>query len=264
MPDIRVCHELLLKPELPIIAAELDRSDNETIGILVRVWIWADQHTENGLSKYPPVVLEAIIGVKGLVNALLAVGWIEVYPGGKGFLIPRLERYTGDGRTSKTRRRVARERSVGAARGPDGRFAPKNPTSPKLDRHPPSDHGPDRTVPVPVPNRTEQVLTSGEKFLAGRDERVDAVLEPWKEALLIGSPVRAREAVYGALKESTPESLLEASKAYLGSPAASEKKYACRAHTFFAEERYNMDPEEWTRGGTDDAPATGWDALETK
>lgn len=260
MPDIRVCHELPAKAEVYEIASHLDLDVNATIGVLVRVWIWADQHTSDGWSMHSPKLLESIIGVPGLIQALESVGWLELP--GSGFRFPGLDRYTGDGRTSKARRRVARERSVGAVRGPDGRFAPKNPTSPKPDRHLRSDDRPDRTVPVPVPDRTEQELTSSEKFLASRDERVDAVLAPWKEARLIGSPQRAREAVWRALEDIPMDTLLEASNAYLGSPAAQDKKFTCRSHTFFGEKRYLLDPEEWYRGESDTKSPTSWDALE--
>lgn len=262
MPDIRICHELVNKAEVYEISSHLDLDVNATIGVLVRVWVWADQHTTDGYSQHHHDILEAIMGVPGLIDALDRVGWIELED--VGFRLPNLDRYTGDGRTTKSRRNKARVESKEKTRGENGRFKPKNPASTSTTQGAGTSGGPDRPRTRTVPNRTEQVLTSGERFMAGRDDRVDSVLQPWKDALLLGSPVRAREAIYGALRGNTPESLLKASEAYLGSPAASEKKYACRAHTFFAEERYNMDPEEWSRGGEDASAATGWDALETK
>ena len=260
MPDIRVCHELVNKAEVYEIASALDLDVNATVGILIRVWIWADQHTSDGHSRHHHGVLESIIGVPGLTEALNRVGWIELLD--KGFRFPNLDRYTGDGRTTKSRRNKARVESKDKARGANGRFKAKNPASTSTSEGAGTSPGPDRSRTVPEPNRTVRELTSGERYLAGSDERVDRVLKPWKEALLIGSPVRAREAVWRALVDKTEDALLEASKAYLGSSAASEKKYACRAHTFFGEERYLMDPEEWNRGGPDVQTPSGWDALE--
>ncbi len=43
MPDIRVCHELVNKAEVYEIASALDLDVNTVIGVLVRVWIWADR-----------------------------------------------------------------------------------------------------------------------------------------------------------------------------------------------------------------------------
>ena len=93
--------------------------------------------------------------------------------------------------------------------------------------------------------------------MASRDPQVDAILVPWKEAKLIGSPEKAREAIYRALVENTPGALLDASKLYLGSQAAQERQYTCRAHTFFNEQRFLLDPAEWER----EEKATGWSGL---
>jgi hypothetical protein len=259
MPDIRICHELPAKAEVYEIASHLDLDVNATIGVLVRVWIWADQHTSDGWSMHSPKLLESIIGVSGLIQALESVGWIELP--GSGFRFPGLHRYTGDGRTTKSRRNKARAESKEKPRGENGRFRPKNPASTSTTEGAGTSPGPDRTRTrtrtVPEPNRTTEKLTSGEKFLASRDERVEAILAPWKEAKLIGSPEKAREAVYRALVENEADTLLDASKLYLGSQAAQERQYTCRAHTFFNEQRFLLDPAEWER----EEKATGWSGL---
>ena len=180
MPDIRVCHELVNKAEVYEIASALDLDVNTVIGILVRVWIWADQHTDDGYSMHSPKLLENIIGVPGLIDALVSVGWLELP--GSGFKFPGLHRYTGDGRTTKSRKNKARIDSQNKPRSTNGRFVAKNPASTSTSKDAGPTPGPDRTVPEP--NHRTRVLGEAlrvKKFLEGdvRDHSHDGGLRPW-------------------------------------------------------------------------------------
>tara|TARA_Y100001951_G_scaffold78468_1_gene66011 strand:- start:58 stop:369 length:312 start_codon:yes stop_codon:yes gene_type:complete len=87
--------------------------------------------------------------------------------------------------------------------------------------------------------------------MASHDKGVQDVLKVWKAHNSVGSPRRATEAIWAILsipEGPTSSELVEASEAYLKSPAAKDRKYRCRAANFFGEGRHELDPEEWNSG----------------
>jgi hypothetical protein len=101
------------KEEIYQIAAELEITADEVIGKLMRVWIWFDQHTENGnASVTVQALLDSKAGVTGFCKAMQSVGWMEIE--GERLILPHYEYHNG--KTAKNRavtnRRVAKSREM--------------------------------------------------------------------------------------------------------------------------------------------------------
>ncbi|MFT0547473.1 conserved phage C-terminal domain-containing protein [Allopusillimonas ginsengisoli] len=76
-----------------------------TVGKLLRVWRWFDQQTIDGNAVgVTPALLDRLIGVSGLCEAMQSVGWLEVYDG--GITLPNFERHNG--KTAKNRALTAK------------------------------------------------------------------------------------------------------------------------------------------------------------
>lgn len=97
---IKVEHQLPDKPEVLAIAAELGVTPNAVLGMLLRVWIWADAQLRDG---YAPSVtlasLDHVAGASGFGEAMRNAGWIVVKRGGLFF--PNFDRHNGQ--TAKSR-----------------------------------------------------------------------------------------------------------------------------------------------------------------
>lgn len=101
------------KPEVLAITIELGWDDPDlTVGKLLRVWRWFDQHTEEGNAEnVTPALLDRIVGVTGFCQAMANVGWLVI--DGGGISLPNFDRHNG--KTAKNRaltaKRVANHKS---------------------------------------------------------------------------------------------------------------------------------------------------------
>lgn len=93
------------KPEVWQIADDLDLDPDAVIGKLMRLWVWFDQHTEDGNA---PIVtkklLDRSVGVNGFCDSVVAVGWMEETTITIG--LPNFERHNG--KTAKNRALTAK------------------------------------------------------------------------------------------------------------------------------------------------------------
>jgi len=100
------------KPEVDMMANELDIDHDSVVGKLIRLWIWADQQSisGNGLSVTKKMI-DRITFHNGFSVALEKVGWLKGVDG--AFSLPNFEQHNGQ--TAKTRaatnRRVAKSRA---------------------------------------------------------------------------------------------------------------------------------------------------------
>ena len=100
------------KPEVDMMANELDIDHDSVVGKLIRLWIWADQQSisGNGLSVTKKMI-DRITFHNGFSAALEKVGWLKGVEG--AFSLPNFEQHNGQ--TAKTRaatnRRVAKSRA---------------------------------------------------------------------------------------------------------------------------------------------------------
>jgi hypothetical protein len=93
------------KPEVFEIAGALDIDPDAVVGKLLRVWIWFDQHTENGNA---PVTVRALLdrktNVPGFCDAMERAGWMR--SDGENLWLPNFGRQNGQ--TAKNRALTAK------------------------------------------------------------------------------------------------------------------------------------------------------------
>jgi hypothetical protein len=89
------------KREVLAMTVELGYDDPDlTVGKLLKVWRWFDQHTVDGnAASVTPALLDRLIGVSGITIAMVNVGWIIVFEG--GLTLPNFARHNG--KTAKAR-----------------------------------------------------------------------------------------------------------------------------------------------------------------
>lgn len=94
------------KPEVLAITARMGWDDPDlTVGKLLRVWRWFDQHTHDGNAPgVTPVLLDRMIGVTGLAQAMAEVGWLLIND--DGLVLPNFDRHNGE--TAKSRANTAK------------------------------------------------------------------------------------------------------------------------------------------------------------
>lgn len=101
------------KPEVFSITVAMGWEDPDlTVGKLMKVWRWFDQHTDGGNAHGVTLsLLDRVIGVTGFAQAMVNVGWLSVTD--FGLTLPNFDRHNGD--TAKTRaqtaKRVAKSKS---------------------------------------------------------------------------------------------------------------------------------------------------------
>ena len=88
------------KPEVFEMAELLNLPPDEVLGKLIRVWIWADQHTRDGNApSVTKALLDRYAAVTGFAAAMISVGWL-LESGGR-IQFPHFDRHNG--KTAKTR-----------------------------------------------------------------------------------------------------------------------------------------------------------------
>ena len=108
------------KPEVLAITIAMGWDDPDlTVGKLLKVWRWFDQHTvEGNAPSVTPALLDRLIGVTGLTQAIANAGWLVVSE--HGLQLPNFE--THNGKTAKDRAltasRVAKNKSNGKGNAP--------------------------------------------------------------------------------------------------------------------------------------------------
>ena len=107
------------KAEVLSITATMGWEDSDlTVGKLLRLWRWFDQHTTDGNAhNVTSALLDRIIGVTGFCSAVEKVGWLVINP--DGICLPGFEKHNGSTAKSRslTARRVAnyKDKSKGNA-----------------------------------------------------------------------------------------------------------------------------------------------------
>lgn len=270
-----------MKPQVLAIQSRLGVPKAQVVGALVMVWLWADAVTRGGRVAFDPAIIDGIADLPGLAPAMREVGWL--LEDGEGFILPRIERYTGDGRTSRDRRLTQQERARGQKRNRAGKFSgdPKNPTN--TDTQPVdgpiarvptdrgrSDHGPSHPIPS-HPNPSQHKYICGDEPLgdgdytganlpAGRYHNLSVTSQTEINQIIDAIPVSRRRAV-AKIKRSIaaaidrgvePGLMTEALRAYYASDEGSGE-YATWPSNFIDQERYEEDPSAWARVETADS-----------
>lgn len=108
------------KPETLAITATMGWDDPDlTVGKLMRLFRWFDQHTTDGnAAGVTPLLLDRLLGATGFVQAVANAGWMEV--DAAGLRLKNFDRHNGA--TAKTRAQTAKR--VANHRSSDGGNAP--------------------------------------------------------------------------------------------------------------------------------------------
>ena len=108
------------KPEVFAITIALGWEDPDlTVGKLLKVWRWFDIHSVDGNAKSVTLaLLDRLIGVTGLSQAMVDVGWLEI--SSDGLMLPNFENHNG--KTAKDRALTAKRAAT--HRGNDKSNAP--------------------------------------------------------------------------------------------------------------------------------------------
>lgn len=104
MSWIKVRTNLHEDPRVLCLSSKLGVSVHHAVGMLVRLWSYADQHSTDGLLRM--VSCESInhlVGHEHFHEVLSLVGWLEITP--NGVLLPRYEEHNGQ--TAKHRAQAA-------------------------------------------------------------------------------------------------------------------------------------------------------------
>ena len=81
-------------PAVIAVAAALDKTEDEIVGKLLRLWGWADQQTNNGNARsVTRKWIDNKVGAAGFAAALEVAGWLVV--SSDGITIPNFERHNG-------------------------------------------------------------------------------------------------------------------------------------------------------------------------
>lgn len=100
-------------PRIIEIAASLGVTELHVIGMLWKVWAWADEHTLDGNAlRVTNVTLDRFAGVTGFADALRNVGWLEGRDGALSF--PRFAEHNGQTakKRAETNKRVSKHRNA--------------------------------------------------------------------------------------------------------------------------------------------------------
>jgi len=94
------------KPEVLAITVAMGWDDPDlTVGKLLRVWRWFDQQTIDGNAHgVTPALLDCLLGVSGLCEAMAKVGWLVITD--SGLSLPNFGRHNG--KTAKDRALTAK------------------------------------------------------------------------------------------------------------------------------------------------------------
>ncbi len=93
------------KPEIFALANLMEIHPDRVLGMLVRVWLWADEQTTDGrLGSGADAAIDRVVGAQNFSKKMIETGWLKVRK--KGFIIPNFERHNGN--SAKTRALAAR------------------------------------------------------------------------------------------------------------------------------------------------------------
>lgn len=100
------------KPEIWLIAEAAGIDPDAAVGKLLRIWIWFDQHTENGNApSVSKLTLDRLVGVRNFCEHVISAGWMSEKNG--VLTLPHFDRHNG--KTAKNRALTAKRVAKHAA-----------------------------------------------------------------------------------------------------------------------------------------------------
>jgi len=101
------------KPEIFVMAEHLHIDPDAVLGKLLRIWIWADQHTEDGNAAHlNRSIIDRISGEPHFAEAMESAGWL--IESDAGIEIPNFDKHNGQSakRRANTAKRVSKSRNA--------------------------------------------------------------------------------------------------------------------------------------------------------
>lgn len=123
MSWIKVERTLPRSPEVMRLAYELGISKREAFGIAVEWFLWLDDHSCDGRTGLTKELLDMVMDVPGLADALESVGWIGTDESGEVYVVG-FEKHNGD--TAKKRATDAARKASGRSGNSVSDFCPQN------------------------------------------------------------------------------------------------------------------------------------------
>ena len=91
---IKMRVDLTDDPVVIAIADSLQIHETHVVGLLHKIWSWADKHAENGHAKSVTLSwVDRFIGVTGFADAMVSVSWMASDDGVK---FPHFDRHNGE------------------------------------------------------------------------------------------------------------------------------------------------------------------------
>ena len=198
---IKVEVSLDTKPEVFSIACELDRDPLHIVGMLWKVWAWADTHTLTGNAiSVTTVTLDRLTNCQGFADALRKVGWLEGRDGLLSF--PRFERHNGQ--TAKNRGLTAKRVAAHKSRKGNAQLT--------LGELPRVEEEKNKSIPTDLPTREKPVgdlesenaewLENMRRNFPDRD--VDGELKTFQRYCASKGTAANQRGFFGWLKKSSP------------------------------------------------------------
>jgi len=165
---IKVRHDLPSDPAVIAIAAQIQASEDEVVGKLIRFWIWGDQQTRDGNAPgVTKTFLDRYLGVTGFADAMESVGWLLVESGGVN--IPKFERHISQ--SAKSRALTARRAAKCKAQKGNGQSVTRALPREEKRREEKKDHGFDPLrVRLPVSLQSEAFAEAWADWVVHRRE----------------------------------------------------------------------------------------------
>jgi|GEM_PF-3442043 len=116
------------KPEVVHMAALLSADQDEVLGKLLRVWVWADQNSLGGEAlRITTAFIDRLVARPGFAEAMRRVGWLAGQDGAMTF--PNFERHNGitAKKRAETNRRISNHRQRQATPTPASAPSPSAP-----------------------------------------------------------------------------------------------------------------------------------------
>jgi hypothetical protein len=230
---IKIKIGLETSPEVIAMSDELELSEVWIVGALVKLWCWADQHTEDGNAKgVTKMWVDRYIGIDGFANALINAGWLLV--SGKSLTIPNFERHNG----KPAKQRAKGNQRVKAHRERNGSSV----TQATIPRN-----GTSVTKSFPEKKREEKKRDNKKSEDGSIDYEILFIelWDSWPEKGRSKHPLSKTE-FYEQVKLHGSDVIMKAAANYVAREN-SQGKYCLSLFKFLADARFMDDPESYGR-----------------
>ncbi len=213
------------KPEVVAIADQLGIDQDAVVGKLLRLWIWADQQSENGNAlSVTKTFIDRITFCEGFAAALNDAGWLD---GSDGNLqIPNFDRHNGKSakQRANTAKRIRKSRKCNADTVTES-----------------------ATEALPEKRREEKRREESNGIAAqsssSTSDEVHRIYQAYPRKVGKGDALKA---IGKAIRKADAATLLEAVTEFAAAMSDQETQFIPHPATWFNQERWLDDRSNWT------------------